>query len=69
MQNIIELTGRNPIDIEVVTKQEAIVQMEPESAIVPVAQALHNLHVWDGCTTEITCLMSSHKHVQEVTYE
>ena len=68
-RQILDLTGKNPINIEVITGQEAIVQMDPESSVVPVAQALHNLHMWDGNTTEITCLMSSWKHVQDTAYE
>ena len=68
-RQILYLTGKNPNKIEVITGQGAIVQMDPESFVVPVAQALHNLHVWDGNATEITCLMSSRKHVQEIAYE
>ena len=68
-RQILNLTGKNPIDIEVITGQGAIVQMHPESYVVPFAQALHNLHVWDGNATKISCLMSLWKHVQEIAYE
>ena len=56
---IISLTGRNPVDINVMNGHNAIVQMEPEVGVVPVLQALHAMHKWEGFTTKITCLMSS----------
>ena len=68
-RQIMDLMGKNLIDVEVIMEQEAIVQIEPESSMVPVAQALHNLHVRDGCAAKITCLMSLQKHVQEIAYE
>ena len=41
---IIGLTGRNPVDINVMNDHNAIVQMEPEVVVVPVAQDLHAKH-------------------------
>ena len=68
-RQIMDLMGKNPIDVKVITEQEAIVQMEPESPMVSVAQVFHNLRMWDGCATEIMCLVSSQKQVQEIAYE
>ena len=63
---IIGLTGRNPIDIEIVNDRNAIVQMEPEGGVVPVAQALHTSNRWEGFTVEITCLMTSRKNMADI---
>ena len=63
---IIGSTGRNPIDIEIVNDRNAIVQMEPEGGVVPVAQALHTSNRWEGFTVEITCLMTSRKNMVDI---
>ena len=63
---IIGLTGRNPVDIDVMNDRNAIVQMEPEVGVVPVAQALHAMRKWEGFTAEITCLMSSCQNIVDV---
>ena len=60
---IIRLTGRNPVDIEIVDDHNAFVQMEPEGGVVPVAQALHASTRWEGFTAEIMCLMTSCKNM------
>ena len=53
-RQIMDLMGKKErIDVKVIMEQEATVQMEPESSVVPVAEALHNLHMWDGCATKI----------------
>ena len=43
---IIGLTGRNPVHIDIVNDHNAIVQMEPKVGVVPVAQAFHATHKW-----------------------
>ena len=43
--------------------------MEPAEIVVSVAQEFCNVHVWDGCAAEITCLVSTWKHVLEVTHK
>ena len=58
-QHVIELTGQNPVEIDVMNDHDTIVQMEPETTVVHVAQALYNARLWDGQATEITCLLSS----------
>ena len=66
VHQIIGLTGRNPVDIDVMNDCNAIVQMEPEVGVVPVAQALHAKRKWEGLAAEITCLMSSCQNIVEV---
>ena len=48
-QHVIELTGQNPVEIDVMNDHNVIVQMEPETSIVHAAQALHNAMGWPGC--------------------
>ena len=69
VHQILRLTGRNPVDIEVVNDHNAIVQMEPEVGVVPVAQALHTINKWEGFMTEITCLMTSRKNMVGIIKE
>ena len=59
MQHVIDLTGQNPVEVDVMNDRDTIVQMEPDTTIVHAAQALHNARLWDGQATEITCLLSS----------
>ena len=58
-QHVIDLTGQNPVEVDVMNDQDAIVQMEPDTIIAHAAQALHNARLWDGQAAEITCLLSS----------
>ena len=69
VQCIVDITGKSPIDIEVLTNCEVVVQMEPAETVVSVAEEFHNVHVWDGCAAEIMCLVSIQKHVLEITHE
>ena len=66
---ILRLTGRNPVDIEVINDCNAIVQMEPEAEVVPVAQALHTINKWEGFMAEIPCLMTSCKNMVGIIKE
>ena len=66
VHQMIGLTGRNPVDIEIVNDRNAIVQMESEGGVVPVAQALHTSNRWEGFMVEITCLMTSCKNMVDI---
>ena len=66
---VIDLTGQNPVEVDVMNDRDAIVQMEPETTVVHAAQALHNARLWDGQATEITCLLSSRQSVVNVVHE
>ena len=68
-QHVINLTGQNPVEVDVMNDSDAIVQMEPDTTIVHAAQALHNARLWDGQAAEITCLLSSRQSVVNVVHE
>ena len=68
-QCVIDLTGQNPVEVDIMNDRDAVVQMEPENLVVHVAQALHNTQIWDGQTVEITCLLSSRQSVINVVHE
>ena len=68
-QHVIDLTGQNPVEVDVMNDRDVIIQMEPDTIIVHAAQALHNARLWDGQATEITCLLSSRQSVVNVVHE
>ena len=68
-QHVIDLTGQNPVGVDVINDHDAIIQMEPETTVVHAAQALHNARLWDGQAAEITCLLSSRQSVVNVVHE
>ena len=43
-QHVIELTGQNPVEIDVMNDRNMIVQIEPETTIVHAAQAFTMLY-------------------------
>ena len=69
MQHVINLTGKNPVEVDVMNDHDAIVQMEPDTTIAHAAQALHNVRWWDDQATEITCLLFSRQSVVNVVHE
>ena len=69
MQHVINLTGQNPVEVDVMNDCDTIVQMEPDTTIVHASQALHNAKLWDGQATEITCLLSSRQSVVNIVHE
>ena len=46
VQYITDITGAVPVDVEVLTDQEIIVQMEPAEMVVTVAQEFQNMCKW-----------------------
>ena len=69
VQHVIDLTGQNPVEVDVMNDHNAIIQMEPDTIAVHAAQALHNARLWDGQATDITCLLSSRQSVVNVVHE
>ena len=41
-RRVIDLTGQNPVEVDIMNDCDAVVQMEPENLVVHVVQALHN---------------------------
>ena len=68
-QHVINLTGQNPVEVDVMNDHDAIIQMEPETTVVHAAQALHNARLWDGQAAEITCLLSPRQSVVNMVHE
>ena len=68
-QHVINLTGQNPVEVDLMNDHDAIIQMEPETTVVHTAQALHNARLWDSQAAEITCLLSSRQSVVNVVHE
>ena len=68
-QHVIEVTGQNPVEIDVMNDHNVIIQMEPKTTAVHAAQALHNARLWDGQAAEITCLLSSRQSVVNMVHE
>ena len=68
-QHVIDLTGQNPVEVNVMNDRNAIVQMEPDTIVAHAAQALHNARLWDGQAAEITCLLSLRQSVVNVVHE
>ena len=68
-QHVVDLTGQNPVKVDVMNDRDAIVQMEPNTIIAHAAQALHNARLWDGQAAKITCLLSLRQSVVNVVHE
>ena len=68
-QHVIDLTGQNPVEVDVMNDCNAIIQIEPETIAVHAAQALHNARLWNGQAAEITCLLSSRQSVVNMVHE
>ena len=65
MQWIVDITGKSPVDIDVLTNLEVVVQMEPADCCSGILKCA----CMEGCTAKITCLVSTQEHVLEVTHE
>ena len=50
-QHVIDLTGKNPVEVDVMNDCDAIVQMQPETTVVHAAHALYNARLLDGQAT------------------
>ena len=62
-------SGINPVEVEVMMPQDAIVEVEPGKCVGEVAQALHGIHEWKGQVVEISCLLSTHRSVLNIVRE
>ena len=65
----VDAQGINPVEVEVMTPQDAIVEVEPGKHMGEVAQALHGIHEWEGQAVEISCLLSTHRLVLNIVCE
>ena len=62
-------TGYHPVDVEVMSDRDTIIELEPKIRVGEVAQLLHGSHEWDGQLAEIGCLLSTCRSVVNVVQE
>ena len=62
-------TGHHPVQVEVVTDRDAIIELEPDVRVGEVAQLLHGTQEWDGHLAEVDCLMSTRRSVVNVVQD
>ena len=60
-------TGHHPVEVEVVTDRDAII--EPDVQVGEVAQLLHGTQEWDGHLAKVDCLMSTRRSVVNVVQD
>ena len=52
-------TGYYPVDVDVMSDWDAVIELELDVRVREVAQLLHGPHEWDGQWAEISCLLST----------
>ena len=62
-------TGHHPVDVNVMSDQDAVIELEPDVRVGEVAQPLHGTHECDGQPVEISCLLSTQQSVINVVQE
>ena len=62
-------TGYPPVEVEVVTDREAIIELEPGVRVGEVAQLLHGTQEWEGYTAEVGCLLSTRRSVVNIVHD
>ena len=62
-------TGHHPVEVEVVTDRDAIIELESDVRVGEVAQLLHRTQEWDGHLAEVDCLMSTQRSVVNIVQD
>ena len=62
-------TGHHPVDVDVMSDQDVVIELEPGVRVGEVAQLLHSTHKWDGQPVEISCLLSTQCSIINVLQE
>ena len=52
-------TGYHPVNVDVMSDRDAVIELEPEVRVGEVAQLLHGTREWDGQLAEVSCLLST----------
>ena len=63
------VAGTQPVNIEVVTDREAVIELEEGTLAVRVAQQLQGSLVWGAHATEATCWISSRRSMMNIVRE
>ena len=61
--------GHHPVDVDVMSDQDAVIELEPGVRVGEIAQLLHGTHEWDGQPVEISCLLSTQLSIINVVQE
>ena len=64
-----QITGFRPINIEVVTNRDAILELEPPTWPDEAAQRLHGIREWDGQMVDLGCLLTMRRSIMNVVEE
>ena len=62
-------TGHHPVDVNVMSGWDAVIELEPDVRAGKVAQLLHSTHKWDRQQAEISCLLSTRVSIINVVQE
>ena len=62
-------TGHHPVDVDVMSDRDAVIELEPGVRVGEVAQLLHGTHKWDGQPVDISCLLSTQHSIINVVQE
>ena len=62
-------TGHHPVDVDVMSDWDAVIELEFDVRVGEVAQLLHGTHIWDGQLVVISCLLSTQCSVINVVQE
>ena len=64
-----QITGFRPIDIEVVTNRDVILEFEPTTRPGEAAQRLHRIGEWDGHMADLGCLLTMRRSIMNIVEE
>ena len=64
-----QITGFRPINIEVVTNRDAILEFGPLTLPGEAAQRLHGIQEWDGQMADLGCLLTMRCSIMNVVEE
>ena len=64
-----KLTGHNPVEVEIVSGQDVVLDFEPDISVVEVAQKMQGPYQWEGINTNIACLMLTRKSILNIVEE
>ena len=62
-------TGHHPVNVDVMSDWDTVIELEPDVRDGEVAQLLHGTHEWDGQPAEINCLLSIRCSIINVVQE
>ena len=62
-------TGHHPVDGDVMSDWDTVIELEPDVRVGEVAQLLHGTHEWDRQQAEINCLLFTHHSMINVMQE